>query len=119
MNTATQQPAAEVKSPAALDEATVVAWLRERAATYGIRGLTLSIDGNESCSAISAAVPKPGGSSWDRHYGFADTIEAAVEKVKAEVKTPAEVAADMRKQAEKLIADAAALVAPEKGEVAA
>lgn len=108
MNTQNQS-SPEVKASGNLTEAEVIAWLRSRAESYGIKGLSLDITGAAASSPVTARVPKAG-STWDVHYGFAQSIDDAVAKVREQI------AADLRAQAAKLLAEADAVITPPAAE---
>jgi hypothetical protein len=58
----------------AIDEATVAAWLKDQAASYGIAGLVLKIEGNEDDMCPCIAVLRGG----DYGFGCGGTFREAV-----------------------------------------
>lgn len=85
-----------------MNEKDILAWLRDRVAAEGTKGLALSIctDG----SPFSASLPRSPVTTWMRDYGFGNSIAEALADLAKTHSTP-----EIR--AERLRAEAAAIEA--------
>lgn len=87
---------------ASLTVADVVAWLNERALSYGIPGLCFKIDAGEPpCIARCR--------SDGQAFGCGDTFDAAVKMIRKEIRSNEERASAKRAEAARLLAEADAL----------
>lgn len=89
-----------------LTEQDVLAYLKERAASTGIKGLELSAQTNAEMRPFAASVKKPGMSICE--YGFGKTIEEAVSELLPNIKSAKEIADALRAKADKIEKEAAA-----------
>jgi hypothetical protein len=99
MNTSTNTPAPVPE----LSEAIIIDWLRAKAATYGIEGLYLKIEGSPRDYASTCIARH----TTDCHaFGCGKSFDDAVEMIRKDIKTTERVAAEKRAQAATLLAEA-------------
>jgi hypothetical protein len=92
-----------------ITEAHLLAWLREKAASYKLAGLSLRVDTCVKVFPCTASLPNfAGNEPWSEVFGHGPTIDDAVTiaSLKAFGKDPKAKAAELRTEAAKLLARA-------------
>lgn len=80
-----------------INEQVVIDWLKWKATTYGIPGLSFKIDGGPWGPVIARIEDDA------EPFGFGETIEDAVTMLRSSIKTPQMKADELRQQASKLL----------------
>ena len=91
-----------------MNEQDIINWLTEQAKGYNWPRLSIKIESAcDTTPHVYASAPKSKANTWDREYAFGETIPAAVEELRKMMKTPKQLADELRAQADAIEKEAA------------